>query len=127
MNQPKAVLAMFSPPGGEGGNIFEMMFPFLMIFVIIYFLMLRPQLKKQKEEKAMRENLKKGDMVIAAGGIAGTISGFDDKVGLVTLQIGGDIRIEVTRASVQSVRGSAPVSGGEGGQRRSGRKRGGGR
>jgi preprotein translocase subunit YajC len=66
-------------------------------------------------------------MVIAAGGIAGTIAGFDDKVGLVTLQIGGDIRIEVTRASVQSVWGSAPASGGEGGQRRSGRKRGGGR
>mgnify|MGYP001450625694 FL=1 len=58
---------------------FAQFLPFILIMFIIYFLMIRPQSKQQKEKMQMRENLKKGDKIITMGGIYGTVKGFKNK------------------------------------------------
>lgn len=63
--------------------------------VIFYFLLVRPQQKKQKEHRAMLSNLQKGDVVITQGGIQGKITGLTDSV--VTLEIADKVRVKVQR------------------------------
>ena len=63
--------------GGQGG--FMAYLPFVLILGIMYFLMIRPQAKRQKEKQKMLGDLKKGDLVVTIGGIHGTISGFKTK------------------------------------------------
>ncbi len=74
------------------------MFPFLMIFVVFYFLLIRPQSKKAKAEQLMRTSLKKGDDVITQGGILGRITGLKDDE--VTLQVQEGVRLRVLRSAV---------------------------
>jgi len=63
-------------PQGIGG-MFLSFLPLILIFVIFYFLLIRPQSKRAKEHKGMLENLKKGDKIITSGGIYGVIEGID--------------------------------------------------
>ena len=65
------------PQGGEGGGFMSLL-PFLAIIVIMYFLMIRPQVKKQKERQKMIDALQKGDNVVTTGGIHGKVMGFTD-------------------------------------------------
>jgi len=67
--------------------------PFILIIVIFYFFMIRPQVKKQKEIQKFRKSLKKGDKVITAGGIYGRIA--DIKENVVILEIAPDVKIKV--------------------------------
>ena len=69
----------------SSGGGFLSFLPFVLIFIVIYFLMLRPQMKQQKEHKTLLENLKKGDKVITSGGIHGTIAGFKAKNTVIVL------------------------------------------
>jgi preprotein translocase subunit YajC len=69
------------------------------MFVVLYFLMIRPQMKRAKEHKAMIEALQKGDEVVAAGGLLGRISKISD--GYVTLQIAANVEVQVQRPAVQ--------------------------
>ena len=62
----------------QGGGIAAFL-PFILIMFIIYFLMIRPQTKRQKEKEEMRRNIKKGDKIITMGGIYGTVQGIKDK------------------------------------------------
>ncbi|MFZ2089616.1 MAG: preprotein translocase subunit YajC [Desulfobaccales bacterium] len=74
------------------------MFPLLMmlsIFVIFYFLLIRPQQQKAKEHRQFLENLKRGDRVITSGGIVGEITAIADQV--VTVEIADKVRVEVGR------------------------------
>ena len=71
------------------------------IFGIFYFLMIRPQQKKQKELKAMLDNLAYGDMVMTTGGIHGKVTGLADAV--VTLEIADKVRIKVARSAIGAV------------------------
>ncbi len=73
----------------------------------MYFLILRPQAKKQKERQKMLDALKKGDDVITAGGLHGKIVGFknDDKV--VVLKIGDNVKVDVERSAIASVKRQA--------------------
>lgn len=64
-------------PGSMGGLM--QFLPFLLIFLVIYFLMIRPQSKKQKKQREMLSNLKAGDEIITIGGIHGTIAGIREK------------------------------------------------
>ncbi len=86
-----------APPGAD---LWSMM-PILLMFVVLYFIMIRPQMKRAKEMKAMIEALQKGDEVIAAGGVVGKISKLNDTY--VTLQIADNVEIRVQRPAVQLV------------------------
>jgi preprotein translocase subunit YajC len=72
--------------------------PLVLIFIVFYFLLIRPQQKKAKEHQNYLSNLKKGDKVITGGGIHGQITGITDSV--VTLEIAENVRIKVNRAAI---------------------------
>lgn len=86
-------------PGQPG--LMGMLFPFLMMFGVIYFLMIRPQQKKFKEQQAMLTQLKHGDEVVTSAGLLGTIRGITDKV--VTLELDEDVRVKVLKSTVAQV------------------------
>ncbi|MEN6621375.1 MAG: preprotein translocase subunit YajC [Smithella sp.] len=83
--------------GGDWGFIITM----VIIFGIFYFLMIRPQQKKQKELKAMLDNLAYGDTVITNGGIYGKVTGLADAV--VTLEIADKVRIKISRSAIGAI------------------------
>ena len=72
--------------------------PMVAIFLVFYFLLIRPQMKKQKEVQNMIKELKKGDRVIAAGGLVGKIIKIEDD--LITLEVDNDTKIQVVKGSV---------------------------
>ena len=84
--------------GGADGGLMGFL-PIILLFVILYFLMIRPQMKRAKEQKAMIEALQKGDEVIAAGGMVGRITKLGEQY--VTLEIAPNTEIIVQRAAVQ--------------------------
>ena len=73
--------------------------PIILMFVLLYFLMIRPQMKRAKEQKAMIEALQKGDEVITAGGVLGRITRISDAY--IALEIAPNTEISVQKASVQ--------------------------
>ena len=75
--------------------------PLVLIFVVFYFLLIRPQAKRAKEHKAMIAALGKGDEVVTAGGVLGRISGLGDAY--VTVEIADGIEVKVQRQAVQTV------------------------
>ena len=79
----------------------ESMLLILAMFGVMYFLMIRPQMKRAKEHKTMVESLQKGDEVITAGGILGRISKVDDQY--VTVAIAAGVEIQAQRAAIQTV------------------------
>lgn len=83
--------------GGAAGGIASFV-PLILIFVVFYFLLIRPQQKKAKEHQAYLNDLKKGEKVITNGGIHGRITGLTDSV--VTLEIAENVRIKVTRSAI---------------------------
>jgi len=101
------LLALMSPPqGGEGqgggpGSLFVGLLPFLLIFLIFYFLVMRPQAKKQRETQKMLEALKQGDRVVTTGGMFGTVVGVKDNV--VVLKIAEQVKVEVAKNAVSGV------------------------
>ncbi len=77
------------------------MLPLVLMFVVLYFVMIRPQMKRQKEHKAMIDALAKGDEVVTAGGLLGKIS----KVGesYLTLEVASGVELQVQRSAVVQV------------------------
>jgi preprotein translocase subunit YajC len=88
---------------------FGMMVPMALIFGIFYFLLIRPQQKKQKALQSMIKGIEKGDSVVTSGGLHGKVAGVTDDV--LTLDIGGvkgeRIKVKVTRSRVESVESAA--------------------
>ena len=83
--------------------------PLILIFVIFYFFLIRPQQKKVKENKAMVESLKKGDKIVTSGGITGTISRVVDN-DKIEVEIADNVTVEVIRGTgVQSLMNSQEV------------------
>jgi preprotein translocase subunit YajC len=86
-------------PAAAGGMASIAQFvPLILIFVVFYFLLIRPQQKKAKEHQNYLANLKKGDKVVTGGGIHGQITGLTDTV--VTLEIAENVRIKVNRGAI---------------------------
>ena len=81
----------------EGSGIGQFI-PLILIFVIFYFFLIRPQQKKVKEHKSMVENLKRGDKVITSGGITGTIERIIDN-DKVEVQIAENVKVEIVKAT----------------------------
>ena len=84
------------PQGGFG----MLVFPVILI-AIMYFLMIRPQMKRQKEHKAMLDKLNRGDEVITSGGVAGTITDIGDN--FVTVEIADNVRVRVQKDAIGNV------------------------
>ena len=84
------------------GSGFAQFIPLILIFVIFYFFLIRPQQKKVKEHKLMVASLKRGDDVITSGGIVGKIDKVheDDKVDLI---ISGDVIVKIVKSTIQSL------------------------
>jgi preprotein translocase subunit YajC len=87
--------------GGSQSDLLATMLPMVAIFAVFYFLMIRPQQKKQKEHRAMVESLEKGNEVITGGGIAGRISKVDDQY--ITVEIAQGVEIRVQRQAVSQL------------------------
>ncbi len=96
------LLHAFSQPGGQGSGGGMMAFlPMILMFAIIYLLLIRPQMRKQKQQRAMISNLQKGDQVLTRGGIYGRIEAFKGKDGSqVLLDVGKGNKITVARAYI---------------------------
>ena len=86
--------------GGGAESGFLGFLPIILMFGLLYFLMIRPQMKRAKEQKAMVEALQKGDEVIAAGGVIGRITKLNEQY--VTLEIAPSTEIVVQRGTVQA-------------------------
>ncbi len=87
-------------PVGPAGTILSFA-PFIVIFVLFYFLLLRPQQTKNKQRKAMVDNLKKGERVMTTGGLLGTVTNLSGD--FLTLQIAEGVRVKVKRSYVEEV------------------------
>jgi preprotein translocase subunit YajC len=97
-----AIIAMTPPQGGSSSDgLFSTLIMFMLIIGIFYFMILRPQQKRQKERQALLEALKKGDRVVTAGGMYGTIAGIDEKTVLV--QVADNVKIKLERSAVSSI------------------------
>ena len=76
--------------------------PLILIIVVFYFFMIRPQLKKSKEQKKFRENIKVGDKIVTIGGIHGKISEVQDTTFMITVEGGVKLKIEKNAISMDS-------------------------
>ncbi len=92
--------AMAPPPQGsqQGGNPLVAFLPLIIIFAIFYFLLIRPQQKRQREHQDFLANLKKGDEVATNGGLIGRIAGLTEDV--VTLEVADKVRVKVLRNQI---------------------------
>ena len=91
---------------GEGGGGFSAFIPLILMFVIFYFLLIRPQQKKTKALREMIGNLKKGDRIVTTGGIHGRITGMSDTT--LTVEISDKVRVKVNRGNVSALAQPAP-------------------
>jgi len=102
MNQ---ILLQQAPGGME--SILSSIVPFLLIIVIFYFLILRPQQKRQKERTKLLESIKRGDKIITAGGVYGTIEAIEDKTILV--KISENVKVKMERSAITTIIGVTDV------------------
>ncbi|MGA6826693.1 preprotein translocase subunit YajC [Nitrospira sp. NS4] len=88
--------------GGSSSGTLLSLVPFVLIFVIFYFLLILPQQKRQKAQKAMLDDLKKGDKIITASGIWGTITNLGKST--VTLQVADNTKIKIQKEHIAKLR-----------------------
>ena len=88
-------------PGGVGGMDLMGLLPLILMFVLLYFLLLRPQMKRAKEHRTMLGALQKGDEVVTAGGTLGKVTNVSDS--FVKLEIAPSVEITVQKSSVQTL------------------------
>ena len=96
---PAHAQAATGQPAGPG--LLGAVLPFLILFAVMYFLMIRPQMKRQKEHRAMLDKLAVGDEVITSGGIAGVVRALGES--FVTIEIADRVEIRVQRGAVGNV------------------------
>lgn len=99
--------AMAPPPGAEVTTFDTIMSfaPLVLLVAIFYFLLFRPQQKKQQDTRKMVENLKEGDSILTTGGVYGTISKIKDDV--LTLQVAEGVKVKVNRAYVVGLKSAS--------------------
>jgi preprotein translocase subunit YajC len=96
-------LAQTAPAAAGGGTESTLLslLPLVLMFVVLYFIMIRPQMKRQKEHKAMIEALAKGDEVVIAGGVLGRVAKLGDSV--IHVEVSEGVELQVQRPSVVQV------------------------
>jgi preprotein translocase subunit YajC len=88
--------------GAEGGNMLFSFLPLILIFVVFYFLLIRPQQKKVKDHKAMLAAIQRGDRVVTGGGIIGTVTRVNSESEM-TIEIAPDTKVRIVRDTVAQV------------------------
>jgi preprotein translocase subunit YajC len=86
--------------GAQQGNPIMTLLPFLAIILVMYFLMIRPQAKKQKDKQRMLQDLQPGDEILTIGGIYGRIEGIKKEENILIVKICKDIKINISRSAV---------------------------
>ena len=96
------LLFAMSPQGGEGGGgLISTLIMFGAIFLIFYFMIIRPQQKRAKERDKLLSNLEKGEKVVTNGGIHGIIAGLEEKTAL--LQVSDNVKLKIDRSAITTV------------------------
>jgi preprotein translocase subunit YajC len=99
-----SAFAQTAPAAAAGGDMqssLMSMLPLVLMFVVLYFVMIRPQMKKQKEHRAMIEAVAKGDEVVTAGGVLGKISKIGENY--LGLEVSNGVEIQIQRSAVVQV------------------------
>jgi preprotein translocase subunit YajC len=99
-----SAFAQTAPAAASGGDMTSTlmsMLPLLLMFVVLYFVMIRPQMKKQKEHRAMVDALAKGDEVVTAGGLLGKVSKIGDAY--IGVEMAAGVEIQMQRSAVVQV------------------------
>lgn len=96
------LMALMAPQGNDaGGSMISTVVMFALIIFIFYFMIIRPQSKRQKERQKMLEAMKKGDKVVTNGGLHGKIVGMEDKT--VLLEIADNVKVKVEKSAIGAV------------------------
>ena len=93
--------AQAAAPAASATDSLMSMLPLVLMFVVLYFIMIRPQMKRQKEHKAMISALAKGDEVVTAGGLLGKVTKLDES--FVRLEVASGVEMQVQRSAVVQV------------------------
>ena len=101
MNIAYAMGGMGGGTGSGGSGGFTSFIPLILMFVIFYFLLIRPQQKKTKDHRQMVDSLKTGDRIITSGGLHGRITGVSENA--LTVEIAEKVRVKVNRGSVTAL------------------------
>ena len=99
-----SAFAQTAPAAAAGGDMqssLMSMLPLVLMFVVLYFVMIRPQMKKQKEHRSMMEALSKGDEVVTVGGVLGKIAKLNENN--LSLEVANGIEIQLQRSAVVQV------------------------
>ncbi len=96
-----ALIAMAAPADGQGGSPLGMFAPMLIIFAIFYFMLIRPQQRKERERRQMIEAVKTGDRVLFCGGMVGAVTNVKDAT--FTIKIADNVKVDVARGAVTRV------------------------
>ena len=98
--------------GLGGGSGIESFLPIILIFVIFYFLLIRPQQKKAKAHRALLGMVKRGDRVLTGGGIFGNVTKVKDETDEVTVEIADGVRVDILRSTISNVMSETTAGGG---------------
>lgn len=93
--------------GGTGG--FLGFLPFILIFLVFYFLMIRPQAKRQKKHQQLLQELKQGDEVVTIGGIHGKIAGVREQDNTIIVKVSDDLKLTMDRSAIARVPSKEPA------------------
>ena len=98
-----SAFAQTAPAAAEGGLMGSLtgMLPLVLMFVVLYFVMIRPQMKRQKEHRAMIEAITKGDEIATAGGLLGKVSRMGE--GFLHIEIAEGVEVQIQRSAVSQV------------------------
>jgi preprotein translocase subunit YajC len=95
-------LAQGAAPAAGGGDILISLLPFVFIFIILYFLIIRPQQRRLKQHQEMITNIRRGDTVVTSGGFIGKVTKVEDAEAVV--EIAEDVRVRVVKSTIAEVR-----------------------
>jgi preprotein translocase subunit YajC len=98
-------LLLFAPPvaGQAAPNPLIQIVPLVLIFVVFYFFMIRPQQKKQKDREKVLDSLKRGDKIVTIGGVHGTVAGIDTEKKTVLVQVSDTTKITFDRTAIANI------------------------
>ena len=98
-------LLLFAPPvaGQAAPNPLIQIVPLVLIFIVFYFFMIRPQQKKQKDREKVLDSLKRGDKIITIGGLHGTVAGIDTEKKTVLVQVNDSTKITFDRTAIANI------------------------
>ena len=98
-----------TPADGGQSNPIASFLPFVLMFLVLYLLILRPQMKKQRNQQRMIDELEKNDAIVTSGGIHGTILNIKDDI--LVVKIADNVKIEISRAAVSRVKNKEDADG----------------